>query len=62
MWSGWNADEYKNHPHHTGKSYSLDGIFVEHEFISEEEETMLMNSLDDMPWDTSQSGRRKQVC
>lgn len=61
LWSGWDAYEYKNHPNHTGTSYSFDGIFIEHEFITEEEETMLINNLDGMPWDVSQSGRRKQV-
>lgn len=61
LWSGWNANEYKNHPDHNGTSYKLDGIFIKHEFITEEEEAMLMKNLDDMPWDTSQSGRRKQV-
>lgn len=62
LWSGWNANEYKNHPNHNGTSYNLDGIFIKHEFITEEEEVVLMKNLDSMPWDTSQSGRRKQVC
>lgn len=43
-------------------SYNLDGIFIEHNFITENEETVLMNNLDAIPWDVSQSGRRKQVC
>jgi len=34
---------------------------LQEDFISEEEENMLMKALDDMPWDSSQSGRRKQV-
>lgn len=62
MWCGWNAYEYKNHPNHTGKSYKLDGIFIEQEFITEEEEMTLIKDLDTIPWDISQSGRRKQVC
>lgn len=61
LWSGWDANEYQNHPNHTGLSYSLDGIFIENEFITKEEETMLINNLDTIPWDVSQSGRRKQV-
>jgi hypothetical protein len=40
----------------------LDGILVENEFITEEEETILIKNLDSIPWDVSQSGRRKQVC
>ena len=42
---------------------SLPMIFssLQEDFISEEEENMLMKALDDMPWDSSQSGRRKQV-
>jgi len=62
LWSGWNAYEYKNHPNHTGTHYNFNGILINHEFISEEEESTLINSLDAMPWDVSQSGRRKQVC
>lgn len=61
LWSGWNANEYKNHPNHNGTSYNLDGIYIKHEFITEEEEAVLIKNLDCMPWDTSQSGRRKQV-
>lgn len=52
---------YENHPNHNGTSYNIDGIYIKHEFITEEEETMLVKNLDSMPWDTSQSGRRKQV-
>lgn len=62
LWSGWDAYEYKNHPNHAGTSYSLEGIFIEHQFITEEEEIKLVKDLDSMPWDLSQSGRRKQVC
>ena len=30
-------------------------------FLSEEEMSKLLESFDSMPWDSSQSGRRKQV-
>lgn len=61
LWSGWDASEYKNHPNHNGISYYLDGIFIEHEFINEHEEITLIDNLDAIPWEISQSGRRKQV-
>lgn len=61
LWSGWNAYEYKNHPNHIGTSYNFNGVFIEHDFITEEEESTLISNLDAMPWDLSQSGRRKQV-
>jgi len=36
------------------------GIQVVQDFITKEEETVLVSKLDSLPWDTSQSGRRKQ--
>ena len=36
------------------------GINIIQDFVTEEEENELISSLDDLPWDVSQSGRRKQ--
>ncbi|XP_050529227.1 alpha-ketoglutarate-dependent dioxygenase alkB homolog 4 isoform X1 [Daktulosphaira vitifoliae] len=60
LWEGWNINECKNLPSHTGKSYNFDGIYIEHEFIDLKEEANLIENLDQIPWDVSQSGRRKQ--
>lgn len=32
------------------------------DFLREDEADELMKALDDLPWQASQSGRRKQVC
>lgn len=48
------------HPSHTGNSRHIDGIYVKENFLSEKEECELLQSLDALPWDLSQSGRRKQ--
>lgn len=36
------------------------GIYIQLNFLSEAECQEVMKSIDEMPWDTSQSGRRKQ--
>ncbi|XP_026742578.1 alpha-ketoglutarate-dependent dioxygenase alkB homolog 4 [Trichoplusia ni] len=59
-WPGWDADSYKQHPNHEGDPIDYPGIFIQPDFISEEEERDLMKNIDEMPWDISQSGRRKQ--
>lgn len=62
VFAGQNTNEYLNHPNHQGNGYQkVSGIYVQPEFITDEEERQLMDDLDDMPWDISQSGRRKQV-
>jgi len=43
-----------------GKSFNFPGIKVIHDFVSPEEEELLVTGLDELPWDSSQSGRRKQ--
>jgi hypothetical protein len=50
-----------NHPTHPSDKIDFPGVFIKLEFISEEEEQYLINALDSLPWDLSQSGRRKQV-
>lgn len=59
-WQGWDIDLYKKHPNHEGKSISYPGIYIKLDFLSENEENGLIRDLDKIPWDTSQSGRRKQ--
>lgn len=38
------------------------GILVSKEFVSEEEETSIVDAIDCIGWAESQSGRKKQVC
>nr|XP_053624307.1 alpha-ketoglutarate-dependent dioxygenase alkB homolog 4 isoform X2 [Plodia interpunctella] len=59
-WQGWDLNVYKQHPNHEGDSIEYPGIYVQLDFISEEEEKELMRNIDEVPWDISQSGRRKQ--
>ena len=42
------------------ESLGLSGLQVIPEFISKEEEIALVKDMDALPWDKSQSGRRKQ--
>ncbi|RZF35459.1 hypothetical protein LSTR_LSTR014846 [Laodelphax striatellus] len=59
-WESDDNSEHGNHPNHSGKSINFPGVFIQLEFISQNECDELMNGLDSLPWDTSQSGRRKQ--
>nr|CAH7741913.1 unnamed protein product [Callosobruchus chinensis] len=59
-WPGWDLNEYKHHPNHTGSPLDFPGIFIDLDFLSKTEELELITSLDELPWDPSQSGRRKQ--
>ena len=45
---------------HQGQGSSFPGIKLFQEFVSAEEELQLIQDLDTLPWDPSQSGRRKQ--
>ena len=45
-------------PH--SRTRDFPGILIVEDFISEDEETQLLADLDVLPWDVSQSGRRKQ--
>ncbi|XP_055683957.1 alpha-ketoglutarate-dependent dioxygenase alkB homolog 4 [Lutzomyia longipalpis] len=57
---GWDVDrvleEHENH----SEGIDFPGILVLPDFITDSEEEELMCGIDGMPWDTSQSGRRKQ--
>ncbi|XP_026757736.2 alpha-ketoglutarate-dependent dioxygenase alkB homolog 4 [Galleria mellonella] len=59
-WKGWDMNIYKQHPDHEGDSIEFPGVYIQMDFISEEEERFLMKNIDEVPWDISQSGRRKQ--
>ncbi|XP_068629412.1 alpha-ketoglutarate-dependent dioxygenase alkB homolog 4 isoform X2 [Battus philenor] len=59
-WPGWDIDIYKQHPDHVGEAINYAGILIVPEFITELEESKLIQGIDEMPWDISQSGRRKQ--
>lgn len=59
-WSGWNADHYYEHPNHSGSSIDYSGVYIDVNFLSEDEESMLLMNIDKMDWCLSQSGRRKQ--
>lgn len=52
-------DQHPEHNHEEGIEFP--GVHVQPDFITEEEEKNLMEGIDGMPWDISQSGRRKQV-
>lgn len=57
---GEDINDYKNHPNHQGTSVPFHGIYVQENFLSIAEHDALMQGIDSMPWDLSQSGRRKQ--
>jgi len=42
------------------KCFEFPGIHIIQDYISIDEETSLISGLDQLPWDSSQSGRRKQ--
>ncbi|XP_017773547.1 PREDICTED: alpha-ketoglutarate-dependent dioxygenase alkB homolog 4 [Nicrophorus vespilloides] len=59
-WPGWNMDDYKSHPEHKGEPIEFPGVYINCEFLSNDEEKVLLDCVDSIPWDLSQSGRRKQ--
>ncbi|CAG5011826.1 unnamed protein product [Parnassius apollo] len=59
-WPGWEIDVYKQHPNHIGEPINYPGIYIQVDFITEDEENELIKCIDEVPWDISQSGRRKQ--
>ncbi|XP_014240100.1 alpha-ketoglutarate-dependent dioxygenase alkB homolog 4 [Cimex lectularius] len=56
-WPGW---EGQDHSDHRGEPITLNGIFLLADFLSPEEEEELLKNMDSLPWEVSQSGRRKQ--
>ncbi|KAF2359069.1 Oxoglutarate/iron-dependent dioxygenase, partial [Trinorchestia longiramus] len=59
-WPGWGVDDWRTHPHHAGDPVQVEGVKLVLDFVSESEESELLKLLDEVPWDTSQSGRLKQ--
>lgn len=57
---GWDMDEYKKHPHHDGSLINYPGVYIKLGFLNEGEAKELIKTLDCLPWESSQSGRRKQ--
>ena len=49
------------HPTHSGECLDFPGIEVIERFLSEQEEKLLLEKIDNTFWMNSQSGRRKQV-
>lgn len=45
----------------TDGSIEIDGLTLIHNFLSESEESKILNMIDTVEWAQSQSGRRKQV-
>uniref|UniRef100_T1I7G8 Fe2OG dioxygenase domain-containing protein n=2 Tax=Rhodnius TaxID=13248 RepID=T1I7G8_RHOPR len=56
-WRGW---DYVEHDKHEGECIRVDGIQILENFLTLEEESQLINNLELLPWELSQSGRRKQ--
>ncbi|KAL1516545.1 hypothetical protein ABEB36_000451 [Hypothenemus hampei] len=53
-------ESYKNHPNHQTDLFKFDGIYIQLNFLTDREHDELIKGIDSMPWDASQSGRRKQ--
>ncbi|XP_017859879.1 PREDICTED: alpha-ketoglutarate-dependent dioxygenase alkB homolog 4 [Drosophila arizonae] len=62
FYPGWDTQAVQAaHSDHTlTDSLALPGIYVQEQFLSAAEGKQLIADLDDLPWDISQSGRRKQ--
>lgn len=63
IYLGWDTDQVMaehadGHGGQGGEEYP--GVLIQLDFLSEAEERALMKGIDEMPWDVSQSGRRKQ--
>ena len=58
----WTFDIVRGHAvnKETGEEREMPGLMVIQDFLSLEEESKLVSDLDCLPWDPSQSGRRKQ--
>ncbi|XP_016842423.1 alpha-ketoglutarate-dependent dioxygenase alkB homolog 4 [Nasonia vitripennis] len=59
-WPGWDMNLYKQHPRHSGIPIEFPGTYIKLDFLNQDELKSLVNSLDLLPWEISQSGRRKQ--
>lgn len=59
-WPGWNLNDWTSHPNHFGEAIDYPGIYIDLNFLTKENEDYLIRHLDQLPWELSQSGRRKQ--
>ncbi|KAJ6649936.1 Alpha-ketoglutarate-dependent dioxygenase alkB like 4 [Pseudolycoriella hygida] len=62
LFKGWDVDEVlSDHDNHRSEEgIPFPGVLVKEDFLDENEAANLMKGIDEMPWDASQSGRRKQ--
>uniref|UniRef100_T1H2J4 Uncharacterized protein n=1 Tax=Megaselia scalaris TaxID=36166 RepID=T1H2J4_MEGSC len=61
LFPGWDVEStVQDHPNHKEQGIHFPGMFVEENFLSDEEGTDVTLKLDEIPWIGSQSGRRKQ--
>ncbi|XP_018326312.1 alpha-ketoglutarate-dependent dioxygenase alkB homolog 4 [Agrilus planipennis] len=60
LWKGWNLGDIQKHPYHIGEHIPFNGIYIKLDFLNKEEEEFLLENIDSVAWDSSQSGRRKQ--
>lgn len=58
--NGWDIEGFDVHSSHDDKPIDFPGIYIKHEFITPEEEQRLLTGINALPWQLSQSGRRKQ--
>lgn len=63
LYKGWDVSEVQlQHPKHNAETgIPFTGVYVQTNFLTTAEEEALMKGVDEMPWQGSQSGRRKQV-
>lgn len=59
-WPGWDMDNYYEHPIHKGTPIDYSGVYIDLNFLTEDEESILLKNIDKESWCLSQSGRRKQ--
>lgn len=60
LYPGWDTENILNEHQNHKNGIDFPGILVQLDFINSDEELKLMKGIDEMKWDTSQSGRRKQ--
>lgn len=65
IYPGWDWEkvlaEHSDTPQHGGvQGEDYPGVYIDLDFLTTTEEAELLQGLDELPWDVSQSGRRKQ--
>lgn len=56
----WNTQNFHIHSEHDDNFIEFPGIYIKLNFLTIEEEKKLLEGIDTIPWQLSQSGRRKQ--